>query len=120
LARKIAPDQLEKVISGCRTSEPINWVRATHLAHDLPEDEAAYKRQPGEVCIYNPEKLPLRDILSQPATFDDTVIPAVAYDAIQSSGMTILIPYYYSVTEGIVSGCPKCHKAPKRARTKAR
>jgi hypothetical protein len=49
--RKIAADQLERVITWCRSSKPINWIRAHHIAYGKPEDEAAYSRQPGDVYI---------------------------------------------------------------------
>jgi hypothetical protein len=74
----------------------------------MPEDEEAYKRQPGEVYIYNPQSRPLKDILLEPLQFGEFTVSAIAYDVIQSAGMNIIIPFYYSVVEGIVSNCPKC------------
>jgi hypothetical protein len=117
--RKIAPDKLETVISWCRASQPINWVRAHHIAFGQHEDEAAYLRQPGEVYIYNPQGLPLNKILTSPAQFAEGTIPVLAYDAIETAGMNILVPLYYSVTEGIVSDCPKCSKKSNQKLTRA-
>lgn len=115
-ARKISHDQLEKLVSWCRTSQPINWVRAHHIAYGQPEDESAYARQPGEVYIYNPKGLPLSEILTAPtpSPFGEGIVRSLAYDAIETEGMTILIPLLYTVTEGIVSGCPKCNKEAGR------
>ena len=107
-ARKIAHDKLEQVINWCRTSQPINWVKAHHIAYGQPEDEAAYVRQQGEVYIYNPQGLPLRDVLTAAAPFGTGTIQSLAYDAIETQGMNILIPFLYSVTEEIISDCPKC------------
>ena len=43
---------------------PINWIKAIDLGYGQPGDnQAAYDRQPGDVRIYNPENLPLADIL---------------------------------------------------------
>jgi hypothetical protein len=109
-ARKIAPDKLKQVIDWCRTSQPINWVKAHHIAYGQPEDEAAYIRQPGEVYIYNPQRLPLRDILTAATPFGGGTVQSLAYDAIETQGMNILIPFLYTVTEGIISDCPKCGK----------
>lgn len=116
-ARKIAPDQLEKVVTWCRTSQPVNWVRAHHIAYGQPEDETAYARQPGEVYIYNPNGLPLSEILTAPtpSPFGEGMIRSLAYDAIETEGMNILIPLLYTVTEGIVSDCPKCTKEAANA-----
>jgi len=110
-ARKIEADQLAKVVAWCKTSQPINWVRAHLLAYGQPEDEAAYARQPGEVFIYNPEELPLSQILTGPASVGELATQALAYDAIESEGMHILIPWLYSFNEGIISECPECAKA---------
>lgn len=119
-ARKIAPDQLEKLVKWCRTSQPINWVRAHHIAYGQPEEQAAYARQPGEVYIYNPQGLPLSEILTAPtpSPIGEGIVRSLAYDAIETDGMSILIPLLYTVTEGIVSDCPGCTKRAARASTK--
>lgn len=120
-ARKIFPDKLEKLVSWCRTSQPINWVRAHDIAYGRPEDEAAYARQPGEVYIYNPNGLPLSDILTAPipSPFGEGTVRSLAYDAIETEGMNILIPFLYVVTEGIVSDCPACSKEAASATKEA-
>ena len=33
---------------------------------------------------------------------------SLAFDTILTAGMTIFVPYYYTVKEGIISACPKC------------
>lgn len=102
--RKIAPATLTQLIEWCKTATPINWIKATDLAYGKAgDDEEAYQRQPGDVRIYNPEDLPLPQILVSP---DGSF--GLTYDQIRTAGMTILIPYYYSDKEGVISGCPKC------------
>ena len=101
--RKIGADQLAKLINWCKTAQPMNWIKATDIAYGRPSDrEEAYARQPGDVRIYNPEALPLSEILV------DSHSQALAYDSIECAGMAIFVPYYYSAKEGIIGGCPKC------------
>lgn len=107
-ARKIEPDKLERVINWCRTTTPINWIKAHNIAYGLPEDEAAYARQPMDVYIYNPDNFPLSEILLSEGQLNGKTIKSLGYDSIISSGLNIWIPYHYSITEHIISHCPKC------------
>ncbi|GBQ83272.1 hypothetical protein AA14337_2550 [Acetobacter malorum DSM 14337] len=107
-ARKIEPEKLEKVINWCQTTTPINWIKAHNIAYNQPEDEAAYARQPMDVHIYNPDNLPLSEILVQDDTLDGQQIKSLAYDWIISDNMNIWIPYHYTISELIVSICPQC------------
>ncbi len=111
-AKKIPAESLEKIIDWCLKSEPINWVRATHIAYNLPEDEEAYKRQPQVVYIYNPDGLDLPDILTYELKDDagNVMATPLAYDMIETNQMNIWIPYYYSAKESLISGCIKCEK----------
>jgi len=107
--RKISKESLRKLTDGCRNATPINWIKATDLAYGRPGDnEEAYRRQPGDVQIYNPENLSLSDILVVDSNFNGGSIKTLAFDTIQTAGMTIFVPYYYTVKEGIISACPKC------------
>lgn len=109
--RKIAPDQLTKLISWCSKAEPINWIRATDIAYGKPGDDTeAYARQPGDVRIYNPENLPLSEILVRDPMLGGMPGKALAFDTIQCTDMVIYIPYYYSAKEHIIGSCPKCEK----------
>ena len=107
-ARKIESKKLEKVIDWCRTATPINWIRAHNIAYGRPEDEAAYVRQPFDVRIYNPDDLPLPEILTRDDTLHGLKIRSLAYDWIISEEMNIWIPYHYTISELIVSICPRC------------
>lgn len=107
-ARKISSDSLSKIIDWCKIHEPINGVKATHLAFGMPEDEEAYARQPSLVYIYNPEDLALSDVLKHDREIEDYIVPSIAYDIIISNDMCIWLPYYYSVKEELISHCPKC------------
>ncbi|WP_135383106.1 DUF6602 domain-containing protein [Vibrio tasmaniensis] len=112
-AKKISAESLKQVIEWCTSSQPINWLRATHLAYGRPEDKEAYQRQPQEVYIYNPEGHDLSDILTYELNDNDgnVITTPIAYDSIETNGMIIWIPYYYSAKESIISSCIKCEKA---------
>lgn len=104
--RKITSDNLKKLVEWCQTAEPINWIKATDVAYGRPgDDEASYARQPGNVRIYNPENLPLSEILVSPDH-----LQGLTFDHIRTSGMDIYVPHSYSEKEGIISECPKCAK----------
>jgi len=113
--RTYTPEKLDLLISWCQTAEPINWVKATDLAYGYAGDNyEKYDRQPSNVIIYNPECLPLSDILvtNRKVIFEgkEMLTTVLAYDAIKSGGMNIFIPYYYQIKEDLVQGCPKCKK----------
>ncbi|MDN4697278.1 hypothetical protein QYZ45_27370 [Vibrio parahaemolyticus] len=106
--RKISSQSLTKITDWCKAHEPINGVKATHLAFNMPEDEEAYARQPSLVYIYNPEALALSDILKHDNEYGNYIVPSIAYDIIISNNMCIWLPYYYSIKEELISNCPKC------------
>ncbi|SER40246.1 Uncharacterised protein [Pseudomonas luteola] len=113
--RTFTSEKLSKLISWCQTAEPINWIKATDLAYGKPGDNTeAYVRQPGDVRIYNPEGLPLTDILvaDKEVMFDgkEVITKVLAFDSIKSCGLDIFIPYYYQLKEDLVQGCPKCKR----------
>lgn len=117
-ARIFTPEKLEKVIIWCQAAEPINWIKAIDIAYGNPGDNIeAYERQPGDVRIYNPENLPLSDILvadREVLVDGETVFTKVlSFDSIVSCGLNISIPYYYQVTEDLVQRCSKCKKVVK-------
>ena len=100
--RKIGHEQLGTLIACCRKVAPINWIQALDIARGEPGDrQEQYARQPGDVRIYNPEGLPLKDILIGEHG-------QLSFDQIRCADMTIFVPYYYSKKEGIIFGCPKC------------
>lgn len=111
-ARKISSDSLEKIIRICSESAPINWIKATNIAYGLPDDDEAYRRQPGVVRIYNPDNLPLSEILIQGVgdPGEGRKIRAIAFDIIDAAGMNIFLPMYYSEKESLISLCPKCQR----------
>lgn len=115
-AKKISAESLDTIVGWCLTSEPINRVKATHIAYNLPEDEEAYKRQPQVVYIYNPEGLDLSDILTYDLKDNDGNIKVtpLAYDMIETNNINIWIPYYYSAKESLISSCVKCEKAKSK------
>jgi len=124
-ARSYTPERLETVISWCQTAEPINWVKAIDLAYGRPGDNIeAYEKQPGDVRVYNPDSLPLTEILvrDDEMTVEGKVVRAksLAFDIIESGNLRMCIPYYYQVKDGLVQGCTQCtRKAKKSAKKKA-
>lgn len=113
------PQKLEKLISWCQKAEPINWIKAIHLAYGLLGDDIeAYERQPGDVRIYNPNALPLSDILLTDKMMEndgeESIIKSLAYDSIKTCGLNIYIPHCYMVTEELIEGCKKCNSIAKK------
>ncbi|MFM0184164.1 hypothetical protein PQR25_00090 [Paraburkholderia nemoris] len=114
-ARKLTETKLIEVIEWCKSATPINWVRATDIAYGKAGDDwEAYKRQNAEVRIYNPRDIPLPDLILMDTqmTYDgkEVTVKSLAFDSIDTTGMTIWIPYVYEVEEGIINFCPKCEK----------
>jgi hypothetical protein len=115
-ARKITAENLEKIVGWCQSAEPINWIRAIDIAYGQAEDEDAYRRQPGDVRIYNPDNLHLSNIILMDSNIGENKIKSLSFDDIQTSGMQIWIPYFYTAKLNLISGCPKCTQAVQRAR----
>lgn len=109
-ARKILPESIDKIVQWCHNAESINPIKAINIAYNIPEDEEAYQRQPGEVYIYNPKNLPLREIL----TSNEEGNLYIAYDDIDANGIRIFLPFYYSERENLISSCPKCTNNRRR------
>lgn len=112
-ARRLTEEKLVQVIDWCKSAEPINWIRATDIAYGKPGDDIeSYKRQPGDVRIYNPDALPLAEILvgDREINYEGkaTNCKFLAFDSIVSDGMQIWIPYHYELKEALISLCPKC------------
>jgi hypothetical protein len=97
-ARKLSAQSLEALVSWCRKAEPINWIKATDIANGLPINEEVYLRQPGDVRIYNPEGLPLSQILLQDDMLMGKPVRVLAFDPIDTAGMRIFLPRYYAAT----------------------
>lgn len=111
--KKISSENLNTIIDWCKNSQPINGVKATHLAFGMKEDEKAYERQPEMVYIYNPDGLELTEILKFDRKFDNFIVPSISYDTVLTNGMCIRLPYYYSVRDELITSCGKCKKKSK-------
>jgi len=114
-ARKLTEAKLIEVIDWCKSATPINWIRATDIAYGNPGDNwEAYARQNAEVRIYNPRDIPLPDLILMDTQMmhdgKEVTSKSLAFDSIDTAGMTIWIPYLYEVEEGIINFCPKCEK----------
>jgi hypothetical protein len=106
--RQITQDSLSRIIATVEHEPSINWIRAIDLAYGKPGDqEEAYRRQPGEVKIYNPARLPLSDVL--------VAGNSLSFDSIETRGMTVLLPHFYVARDNLISGCPKCSRRQRPA-----
>ena len=38
---------------------------------------------------------------------EQVIAKSLAFDSIETAGMTIWIPYYYEIKNGIINSCPK-------------
>jgi len=117
-ARKIPHDRLKVLIDWCSVVPAMNRIRANDLGMGRPgNDEPAYARQPSEVRIYNPDALPLTQILFRTVHHNGRDVASIDYDMIEAGGMTIWLPKHYAEAEGMITGCPIC---AKQLRTGAR
>jgi len=103
--RKIGEDALKKVFEFCRTAQPIGYLEALSEASG-PNSLLSAGQRSRLVWIYNPEQLALSDILLTP-------IGSIAFDEIRCADIYILLPFYYSQKEGIVSRCEACARLNK-------
>ncbi|EFO1992957.1 hypothetical protein DTI25_19330, partial [Escherichia coli] len=106
---------LNTLVNYCVSNEQINMVKLIDLASgQTPNNEEAYQRQPLMVTLYNPEDLPLPELMFRevPIESDDKedMTPTIAYEHITCQGYSIIIPYYYLVKEDMLVPCPKCKK----------
>jgi hypothetical protein len=107
--KKVSENNLERIVAFALKAKPINWIQATDIAYGGAGDNyEQYERQPGDVRIYNPEVLPLSDVLLTDSTFGEKQVKSLAFDAIDCAGIQIWIPYYYSHKEHIMEPCSKC------------
>lgn len=99
LLRKLNEEGLEKVLRYCRSVKPMMYSEALAAAYG-----SAWAGTPEMwtrlVWVYNPEEHPLSEIL--------VIDISLAFDEIIVEETSILIPYYYSIKEGIISGCGSC------------
>lgn len=107
--KKMTLGAVEKVFSYCIKAEPINAVKATHIAYNQPYNEEAYIRQPSVVFIYNPEGLELTQILVREINTDSGRINPISFEILEIDGIPIWLPYYYILNENLMSFCPKCN-----------
>lgn len=101
--RQIDEQALDNVLAFCQTSQPIEYIEALSQAYGgrwIAQPSQSSKR----VFIYNPDHLALSDVLVAPNG-------TLAFDEIVAFGVSILIPFYYSVRDGIVAGCKACSRA---------
>ena len=97
--RKLNEEGLEKVLGYCRSVKPMMYSEALAEAYG-PAWAGTPDMWTRLVWVYNPEQRPLSEIL----VFDISL----AFDEIIVEETSILIPYYYSIKEGIISGCGSC------------
>jgi hypothetical protein len=102
--RRITDENIEKILKYCSAIAYSNLLEAIDEAMQnggLAKDN--YERQKRLVKIYNPENIPLSDIL----VFQNG---GLAFDDITIEDEYYLIPYYYSHKEKLITECPECSK----------
>lgn len=111
--RTLPVEAIERILAAVKDQKPINWIKATDLAFgEAGDNEEAYRRQPATVRIYNPDQLPLSDILARSdksLTFDTVVI----------EGETIYLPWGYVDRDHLINTCPKCSGAKTKRSKKS-
>lgn len=109
--KKIKYESLKKVFEYCLNVEAMNWIKTWDIAYGRDgNNEEAYKRQPGDVKVYNPECYPLKDVLTMTQNFNGRDIDSLAYIDIIINGVSIWIPLYYIAIEEMFERCPGCVK----------
>jgi hypothetical protein len=120
--RKISQESMEKVFAYCKTTRPQDIAQILNAAYgdQLTQEEQTWG-QGSSVWVYNPENLPLPEIMIAQTPVPDRGITGLAFDQVRCRGIDfdILIPFCYSQKDGIVSGCPACiNPKPKRKNKK--
>jgi Domain of unknown function (DUF6602) len=112
--RSISNDNIDKIIKACKGTKPINWIQATDIAYGEKGDNfEAYEKQPGNVLIYNPENIPLPDVLLIEQEFQGKKTKALGFENLRIDGKAYFVPYYYLEKEALVEKCPQCPKVKK-------
>lgn len=106
---------LNTLVNYCVNNENINMVKLIDLAMGkAPDNEEAYQRQPLMVTLYNPEGLPIPELMFRAVSMESNgkeyMTSTITYEHITCQGYNILIPYYYLVKEDMLVACPKCKK----------
>ncbi|CAN7379881.1 MULTISPECIES: DUF6602 domain-containing protein [Rhizobium] len=110
--KRISERDLTRIADFSRSAERINWVKAIDLAGGGEgNNEEAYERQPGMVRIFNPDGLPLTELLMKPNG-------VLSYDSVEIDGMTVLLPYHYIARDDLFEECPTCTKEAARTAKK--
>lgn len=104
---------LSKVIDYCSNQTDVNIFRLLDLGQDKEEiSEDIYDKNSLQVKFYNPENLPVKDMIYRqvPLEIDGVMHQtyAINYEQINSMGFNIIIPYYYLLKEDMFFPCPKC------------
>ncbi|MCW1433722.1 hypothetical protein OLN68_06200 [Citrobacter freundii] len=113
--RLFKEEALNTLVAYCANNKQINMAELIDLAMgNVSDNEEAYKRQTLMVTLYNPESLPLSELMfmAVPMIHDgkEYMTSSIAYEHIICQGVNILIPYYYLAKENMLVPCPKCKK----------
>ena len=103
--RRMKAGRIAKIVDFMNTHEQIEWLRAIDLGRGEPgTNEAAYKRQPGWIYLYNPDNFPLDRIIFSKEGFN-------AYDPLIIEERHVWVPLVYCIKEDLYHGCPVCEAA---------
>lgn len=111
--RKISPEQLQHVKEWCAANPKIDIIAEEDRIYKRPAGLPKPRVRQHFVYVYNPDNLPLEEMLTISQTYQGREILGVGYEPITVGEMEIYIPHFYSYRDEIISSCPKCLKPKK-------
>lgn len=117
--RALEEDALEKIVTWCRNAQAFDQRLSFELASGNEVDEKSMRvPQDLGVRIYNPDGLPLKDVVVQPRTVNGMTFLSLAFDWLDVDGLSIWLPFVYSAKDRLIQRCPACAKQAKKTRAK--
>lgn len=101
--RKISYETINKIIDVCFSSEPTDMLHLFEAVLGSNNLSSLDGEQSERVYLYNPDKLPLVDILTLPNS------SGLQCYSLTIDGKICIIPKYYSFRDKLISECPKCN-----------
>ncbi|TAL23264.1 MAG: hypothetical protein EPO01_07525 [Aquabacterium sp.] len=108
--RRLSEEKLTEVLQWCMKAGAMSQSEATRQAWGTDSQES------GSVFIYNPDSLPLPELLVGESLLMINGKPtmtkgSMAYDVILVEGMVIWIPHRHAAAMGLIVSCPQCSVA---------
>lgn len=109
-SRKISEENIIKVLDYCKSNAPLSNTEFFQFVYGVQEAKDI-KNSETKIWVYNPNELPFSDILCSEIEKFGCRYRSITFDHILCEKMNIAIPYYYSIKQGIINGCPQCEKS---------